>query len=301
VTQIQPIQFAAAAQADTNVVARKDGLLAGIRRQVLTAQGYRRAVGVRGLAAGIKGKITRTSTLQKIERPDLRFPFHLRVPSSDVPALEQIFVRQEYDFEVAKPPQTLVDAGANIGLASLYFANRFPRANIIAIEPEQSNFDLLSKNVAPYKTITAMRAALWHENGIINLVDPDLGKWGFMTQARDDVEEKFGAFLHEVRAITVDTLMKEHGIDHIDILKIDIEGAEREVFRDPSAWIGKVGALIVELHERMKPGCNSSFYNSTKGFDDEWFQGENVYLAKNDGCLTRHRDSAAKMLISEMR
>ena len=86
------------------------------------------------------------------------------------------------DFEVEKPPRTLVDAGANIGLASLYFANRFPSANIIAIEPEQSNFDLLRKNVAPYETITPIRAALWHENGIIKLVDPErLGKWGFMT------------------------------------------------------------------------------------------------------------------------
>ena len=89
--------------------------------------------------------------------------------------------------------------------------------------------------------------------------------------------------------MTVDTLMKEHGIDHIDILKIDIEGAEKEVFRDPSAWIGKVDALIVELHERMKLGCNRSFYNGTNCFDDEWFQGENVYLARNDGCLTRRR------------
>jgi hypothetical protein len=108
-----------------------------------------------------------------------------------------------------------------------------------------------------------------------------------MTQAQDSAEKRFGETLHEVQGMTVDTIMKEQGIEHIDILKIDIEGAEREVFRDPSSWVSKVDALIVELHERMKSGCNRSFYNSTNGFDDEWFQGENVYLTRSDGCLTR--------------
>ena len=82
--------------------------------------------------------------------------------------------------------------------------------------------------------------------------------------------------------------MKEQGIDHIDLLKIDIEGAEREIFRDPSSWIGKVDALIVELHERMKPGCNRSFYGGATGLDHEWSQGENVYLTRSGSCLTRH-------------
>ena len=87
--------------------------------------------------------------------------------------------------------------------------------------------------------------------------------------------------------MTIDTIMEEHRIDFIDILKIDIEGAEREVFGDASLWIGKVDALIVELHEQMKPGCNRSFYNATNGFDEEWHQGENEYLVRRDGCLMK--------------
>jgi hypothetical protein len=79
--------------------------------------------------------------------------------------------------------------------------------------------------------------------------------------------------------------MRELRIEHIDILKIDIEGAEREVLRDPSAWIGNVDTLIVELHERLKLGCNRSFYNATNGFDDEWIQGENVYVTRSGGCV----------------
>jgi len=117
-------------------------------------------------------------------------------------------------------------------------------------------------------------------------VDPALGKWAFRTQARDD-EESFGEIIHEVQGMTVDTIMREQGIDHIDVLKIDIEGSEREVFRDPSSWIDKVDTLIVELHERLKLGCNRSFYNGTNGFDDEWVRGENVYLTRSGGCVAR--------------
>ena len=61
------------------------------------------------------------------------------------------------------------------------------------------------------------------------------------------------------KRLDVDGIMEEHGIEFKDILKVDIEDAEREVVYDPSRWIGKVSTLIVELHERMKSGCNRSF------------------------------------------
>jgi FkbM family methyltransferase len=248
---------------------------------------YLRAVGILGLVSAVKGQITKTTTFVQVNRTDIKFPFVLRVPSSDVLTFDQIFFSDEYGFDVRRTPKTIVDAGANIGLASIYFSNKFPDAKIIAIEPEESNFEVLRINIEPYANIISVRGALWHENTRINLVDPSLGKWGFMTQARDGAEERYGELLHEVRGMTVDTIMREQGIDHIDILKLDIEGAELEVFRDPSSWIGKVDALIVELHERMKPGCSRSFYRGSNGFDNEWLQGENVYLTRSASCLAR--------------
>ncbi|WP_437274526.1 FkbM family methyltransferase [Sorangium sp. So ce375] len=257
---------------------------------------YRHVVGVRGVAAAIRGKLTKTQTPLRIDRPNIKFPFYLRMPSTDVETFEQVFIQEDYAFDVRTAPTTIVDAGANIGLASLYFANRFPGSRIIAIEPEDGNFELLERNVAPYKNITPVHGALWHENKKINLVDPHLGEWGFMTQSADDAGEKLGETRHEVQGMTIDAIMKDHGIEHIDILKMDIEGAEREIFSGPSPWLGKVDALIVELHERMKPGCNRSFYRSTNGFEDEWWRGENVYLARRRGCLMpprRHRALAS--------
>lgn len=266
-------------------------------KRIKSIKRYLRIAGVRGLAFAIKGKVTKTSTLVQIKKPDIKFPFFLRIPSSDVPTYSQVFIKQEYGFDTERHPRTIIDAGANIGLASIYFSNKFPDAKIIAIEPEESNLEILRRNTAPYENIILVHGALWHENTKINLVDPSLGKeeWSFMTQAQDDVRERHGDVVHEVQGMTVDTLMKEQKIDHIDILKIDIEGAEREVFIDLSSWIGKVDALIIELHDRMKSGCSRSFYNNSNGFDNEWLQGENVYLTRNGSCLAKHSPIAVPL------
>jgi FkbM family methyltransferase len=255
---------------------------------------YRRIVGVRGLALLIRARATKRPGLLEMKRPDVKFPFYLRIPSFDVPTFEQIFIRHAYNFQVKTPPQAIVDAGANIGLSSIYFSNRFPHSKIIAIEPEDGNFEMLKRNTRLYYNIVPVRGALWHENKPLHLVDPGLGEWGFMTQAQGSIDERFGVVRHEVPGITVETIMKEQRIERIDILKMDIEGAEREVFRDPSSWLGRVDALIVELHERIKSGCNRSFYRGTDGFDHEWLDGENVYLTRSTGCLrTRSPGSEA--------
>jgi hypothetical protein len=76
--------------------------------------------------------------------------------------------------------------------------------------------------------------------------------------------------------------MKDYAIDYIDILKVDIEGAEKEIFSGSPSWINHVGVLIVELHDRLKAGCSRSFFNATNSFDHEWYQYENVVLARSE-------------------
>jgi FkbM family methyltransferase len=250
-----------------------------------TLRCYLRTVGFRGLVAAVLGTIRRKNILLRVRRNGIQYPYFLRVPSSDVWVYNQIFIRKEYEFDVTSAPTTIIDAGANIGLTSIYLANKYPGASIIAIEPEDSNLEVLRKNIEPYRNITLVSGALWHEDTTINLVDPSLGNWGFMTQAPGSAEGNYGKHVHEVRGITIDTVMRQEGLERVDILKIDIEGAEREVFGDPSAWIGKIQAMIIELHERMKPGCNRSFYNGSNGFNFEWLQGGSVYLSRIGSCL----------------
>lgn len=256
------------------------------RKKFRTMQFYLVRVGFRGLFRAIRAIATNSMTTFRASRKDIKFPFYMRIPSSDVANYKQIFIDQEYDFVVETPPKTIVDAGANIGLATIYFANRYPEAKIIAIEPEKSNFELLKKNVEPYSNVYPVNAALWNKNEEINVVDHGRGKWAFMTEGKNSSESLPGDIRHTIRAITIDRIIDDFELDKIDILKIDIEGAEKEVFDDTSSWIGKVDALIVELHERIKSGCNRSFYNGSNGFDNEWEQGENVFLTRAT-CLTR--------------
>jgi FkbM family methyltransferase len=229
-------------------------------------------LGWRGVREAALARASRSNRVISVQPVDVKASFKLRVPSTDVLTYKQVFLDNEYDFRAVKRPRVIVDAGANIGLASILFANRYPQAKILAIEPERDNFNFLADNVRSYDNIVPLQAALWSENTTIHLTDPGDGAWGFMTEPAGEG--------HAVAAITVDQLMRDHGVDHIDILKVDIEGAEREVFADTSAWIDRVGSIIVELHENLKGGCNRSFYNATSGFPYEWLLGENVYVSR---------------------
>lgn len=260
----------------------------------LDVRSYLHSTGFSGFLYAIKGRVTNSTAFFKVSRRDCKHPILLRIPTSDVPTYRQVFIDKEYDFEVERQPKVIVDAGANIGLASIYFANKFPGAKIISIEPEQSNFELLKENVSSYSNIMPIHAALWHKNEEINLIDPGLGKWGFMTEMKNSPEHLSGNTCSTVEAMTLDKIMKDNNLDKIDILKIDIEGAEREVFSDSSAWIDKVDSIIIELHERMKAGCNRSFYCGSNGFDKEWRQGENVYLSRSN-CLSRRAKAAGEL------
>jgi FkbM family methyltransferase len=243
--------------------------------------------GIRGIIDYLLSKISNNLIQIKTYTtyiPGIIEPCYIRIPSSDALTYWQVFVDREYEVVVNKQPAVIMDAGANIGLASIYFAARFPTAQIFAIEPEESNFEMLTRNVAPYKNVTAIHAALWNENKEINLVDPGLGNSGFMTS--DGHDKKCVTSKHLVKAMTIDRIIDEYNIENIDILKIDVEGAEMEIFENPLLWIDRVDSLIVELHERMRPGCSINLNRAISGFAHKWVKGENVCAAKDSGCLS---------------
>src|SRR5207249_6306160 len=103
----------------------------------------------------------------------------IRQWSSDLECLEQIFVHEEYSIPFTLKPRVIVDAGANIGAASLYFAHKYPEAKIFALEPELSNFQLLEENCATHPNIVPIRAALWSQTENVALADPNADNWAF--------------------------------------------------------------------------------------------------------------------------
>src|SRR5665213_307274 len=80
----------------------------------------------------------------------IKHPVQLRFGTSDAWVLKEVLLDGEYDFLPQISPKVIIDAGANIGLASIFFANKFPDAVIYALEPEVSNYAILEKNVSKY-------------------------------------------------------------------------------------------------------------------------------------------------------
>ncbi len=194
--------------------------------------------------------------------PGVQHPVHIRIKTTDELIYRSVLLDGEYAFELPFYPSTILDAGANIGTASIYFANKFPLAKIIAVEAEKSNFDMLVKNVRPYPSIVPVHAALWNRDGEICIETPDcatgaFGEWGFVVH-----EGNAGAL---VRAVTMQTLMRELNIESFDLAKIDIEGAEQEVFTD-SQWLKGSRCLMIELHDRFRPGCTEKVQVAMSGF-----------------------------------
>lgn len=246
---------------------------------------YCRSFGWRGVGFALKSRGLAAPVEVEVRCPAVGRPVTLRLGTSDLATYEKIFADREYFFEPRTPPRVIIDAGANIGLASLYFAARFPAARIVAIEPEASNFALLVRNTAAFPNIVPVQAALWGEDASVNVVDPGLDKWGF--QARNAEEACPDVVCHMVAGMTVDRIMREHGLDFIDILKMDIEGGEIEVFTGGGEWLDRVGLLIAELHERYRPGCDRSLEQVAGRFAERWQVGESVYLAREPGAVKR--------------
>lgn len=209
----------------------------------------------------------------------------LRIDDSDIRVFKQIFVDNEYDsLNLPETAKTIIDLGANIGLSALFFIKKFPASRIVAVEPDAVNFSIMEKNLEKFsKSISFLQAAIWPTDGEVSLVEEDddhasLGAWGYRTEASN------GNSGLSVKAVTIPTIMKQYNMDFVDILKVDIEGAEYELFeKNYEDWIDKVGLIIIETHDRFKPNSEAMVRKALNGrFDELPMKGENLFFKKKD-------------------
>jgi FkbM family methyltransferase len=170
----------------------------------------------------------------------------------------------------------IVDAGGYTGLSAAYFATKYPEATIIAIEPDAENFELLTMNTARFRNVRPVRAAVWRESGMISLTDPGLGAVSFQVADPNSA----GSAGELVRAVTIDEIIKEFGLEKIDLLKMDVEGSEREIFESASPWIASVDTICIELHDRFKSGCSRAFFGAVGEFPIELRRNEDVLVSR---------------------
>lgn len=202
--------------------------------------------------------------------------FSLRKNSTDFKVFQEIFVKGEFSFPINFKPKVIVDAGAYSGISALYFSMRFPNAKIIGIEPESDNFDQFKKNTYNFKEkIHGLNAGVWYKSGFLKIKDDKHGHWGFQVE---EVEKNDS---YDVKALSVDDIISKFELDKIDILKIDIEGSEKELFENETPWLDKVNLIIIELHDRFKPGCSDVVNAKLKNEQWNWFEtGEKIVFQR---------------------
>lgn len=211
-----------------------------------------------------------------LKLPKLLQPIYFRPKTIDEFTIIEIFGLNCYDIELPFEPKLIIDAGANIGYASIYLAQRHRNAKIIAIEPESENFNLLLSNIVAYKNIEAINNALWQTSSYVSIKDKGFGTRGFVVE--ESTKEIEGSF----KAISINDLIKES--DLIDILKIDIEGSEKYLFeKNYENWLPRVKCLIIELHDFMNEGCSDAVYSAMNKYNfSSYKKGENIIFFNKD-------------------
>lgn len=167
---------------------------------------------------------------------------------SDEFIFSEMFEHRYYDFKLPTPPPTILDLGANVGFASLFFAKKYPDADIACVEPMPENISVLTANLG----VNGVRArvipkAISIEDGSVTMQRSE-HDYGHKITGIAFGREMTGDTL-TVPAITIPSLMSEMGWKRIGLLKVDVEGYEGILLRQKCDWLNYVDAICIECHE----------------------------------------------------
>jgi FkbM family methyltransferase len=233
-----------------------------------------------GAAAGLRQALrveltgqTRCSGRRFTARiPSLPSPVNLRETRGDLATFWQVLVNGEYDFSefsqaesvetrynkalAAGRTPVVLDCGGNIGLTALWFHLRFPEAVIVSVEPDSGNFVMLVENTRPYERIHPVHGAVWSRSESLHIVNPSSGSASFRVGPVSGADEL------AVRGYSIEELLAEAvpagRKSYLLAVKIDIEGAESEVFSGECAWMEDLPLLAIETHDWLLPGQGTS-------------------------------------------
>ncbi len=172
------------------------------------------------------------------------FPF--RMCRSDLFTIAEILHEKQYALETPLPERpVIVDGGANVGVAALWFLAHHPGATLHAFEPEPRNFGYLSANVGSLPGVTVNQAAIGAAPGSVEL---HLAEHGAVHSVKDVA---VGQRTVSVECVTLADYLERHGVTRVDLLKLDVEGSEADVVEGLGDRLDDVGVIVGEMHERL--------------------------------------------------
>lgn len=202
-------------------------------------------------------------TLRSTQRLDLTQggkPFSIWMEDrTGLAAFEEVFIRGEYRVDIPQP-RTIIDAGANIGVASVYLLLRYPGVRLYAVEPNPALIPTLRKNIEAFPHATAHQCALSDVDGTIDFYVHPTSSIASSLHVR-----AAGSRIVPVPSRTLDTFRKEEGIGTIDFLKFDVEGAEDRLLRAISD-VHVVRCYVGEMHPDLMNTPIEDIQSFFKGF-----------------------------------
>jgi FkbM family methyltransferase len=209
----------------------------------------------------------------------------LRRDSTDALVFSQVFTGAHY--ELARFPQytavqsryrrilasgrqpLIIDAGANNGASALWFATRFPKAKVVAVEPEPINASLCQQNTRGFD-VEVLQMAIGSKPGSVSLLADDRESWAVST-----IRSSGG----NVPICTVGEIVAARPGCALFVMKIDIEGFESDLFASDTDWVADTKVIFVEPHDWMLPdqGSSRNFQKVMSSYDfDIFISGENL-------------------------
>ena len=202
----------------------------------------------------------------------------IRPKATDFTIMQNVF-GAEYHFLLDKAtfhPKTILDAGSNVGMSSLLFALFYPKATVVAVEPQADNFDILQLNARRFGNIYVEKKGLWSKDTFLDVSAPDhndefhSGTLHLSASERQDAftVREVSASESNVQAVSVESLLAQHHLQYFEMMKVDVEGAEKTLFDhhpygtkgDPQGrdWLKGVKLLMAETHDRFVPGSTAA-------------------------------------------
>jgi len=144
-------------------------------------------------------------------------------------------------------PEVILDIGGNIGTTSVFYSRMFPQAKIYTFEPVPTNFELLQKNISGLNNVTAFNVGLGDSDKRVQIYDSnELGNTGGFSIYDVNVDKSRS---QEIQIKDAKAFLSEVGVEKVDLIKIDTEGAEYDILTTmDKELLSNAKWIIGELH-----------------------------------------------------
>jgi FkbM family methyltransferase len=220
----------------------------------------------------------------------MKFKFY---PTLDKGPMSHFYKR---NFIIEGKVEVIIDVGANIGVECFRFRAMHKNAKIIAIEPSARNFRILKSNFEKDSKAFLVEGALWKSSGNLEISRNQAETHESWRLENDNSWDPQLKNIELIRTYTLGEVIELSGTGKtkIDILKIDIEGAEAVVFCEgENEWLSQIQVIIMEMPDNDSPGSFQRIMNTldSKRLEyNSYISGENIVLIRKSSDLKMRHD-----------